>query len=365
MAFNFFAAGWTEPGLGNQLSSTVPGTLVSFSAVAGTAGPELGGTITIQVSPSSGDFFPTSWGKTPDAAPPLASLPPVVWQAGNTIAVGPTAATPITPNGLYFAIEGAFLTPGTKTFTITFQTGTSAPVTVSSSINVYPGGYRTLAQVRNMVRVRLDETTATAWTDAEINGWINEGTRDVARRSETLQVSAQIPVTQGVAEYSAPPELVRVHRAEFQPTGDSSVYPLTYRDFNNMDAVWWTAKNTTQSTPELFTMWGYPPALKVILYPKPSRSGALNLYFYRVPVDVINDTDPIPVPSGWEDLIVEYATYLALRRDRDERWKEARQAYEDHLSSMMMLTRRWTDQAGEITPSGSMLPEWLVGGWDY
>jgi hypothetical protein len=223
----------------------------------------------------------------------------------------------------------------------------------------------TLLELRTRVRVRLDEATATAWSDSEINGWINEGARDVARRSETLQVSANIAVTAGTQEYTAPSDMSRLYRAEFTPTGSTSVYSLTYRDFNNLDAVWWTAKQTTQSTPELFTLWGYPPSLKIILYPKPSQNGTLTVYYYRVPADVTSDGATVPVPNGWEDLVVEYATYLAMRRDRDDRWKEARQAYEQHLDAMMLLTRRWSDQAGEITPSGSLMPEWLVGGWSY
>lgn len=222
----------------------------------------------------------------------------------------------------------------------------------------------TLAQLRAQVRVRLDETTATAWTDAEINGWINEGVRDVARRSETLQISTPISVVAGTQEYTAPSDLARLYRAEFKPTNSTSIYPLTYRDFNNMDAVWWTSKTSVQSTPELFTLWGYPPSLKIILYPKPSQSGTLTVYYYQVPADVTADGATIPVPNGWEDLVVEYASYLALRRDRDDRWKEARATYEDHLNAMMLLTRRWTDQAGEITPAGSLLPSWLVGGWE-
>lgn len=364
MPFNFTATSFVEPGLGPAITSATVGETVGFVAIAGTASTESGGIITVHASPSASDFVPLSYGYTPDPFSPLSSSPPPS-PPPFTLAVGNTAATPVSPNGLYFAVEGIFTTPGPKTFSITLQTATSGPVTLTASLTVYPGGTRTLGQLRNLVRVRLDEATATAWSDAEINGWINEGIRDLARRSETLQVSSSILVSEGVAEYFAPAELSRIYRAEFQATGDTSIYPLTYRDFNNMDAVWWTAKNTTQSTPELFTLWGYPPSLKVILYPKPSRAGTLTLYYYRVPVDLVSDSDPVPVPTGWDDLIVEYATYLALRRDRDERWKEAREAYEDHLASMMMLTRRWTDQAGEITPGGSMLPEWLVGGWEY
>jgi len=41
----------------------------------------------------------------------------------------------------------------------------------------------TLVTMRNDVRAHLDEATATLWTDAQINTWINQGLVDIARRT--------------------------------------------------------------------------------------------------------------------------------------------------------------------------------------
>ena len=48
------------------------------------------------------------------------------------------------------------------------------------------------------IRAKLDEVTSGQWTDAEIRSWINEGAKDIARRTETLQATALINVDPNV-----------------------------------------------------------------------------------------------------------------------------------------------------------------------
>ena len=227
----------------------------------------------------------------------------------------------------------------------------------------------TQAQALSEIRIRLGETSATnsAWTDVEIRGWINEAVRDIARRTESVQGTTTVAYAAGDQEKTLAANILRVHRAEWQTTGDTSIYPLEYRDFQNMDAVWWTQQAVTQSTPSLFTLWGYPPALKVVLYPKPYAAGTLKLYFYQLPADLATDgtagSTPLVVPEGWVDLVYEYVAYLAQRRDRDPRWQESKAEYVEKIEDMIAQTRRWTDQGGVITPQGAVLPGWLVNGY--
>jgi hypothetical protein len=218
----------------------------------------------------------------------------------------------------------------------------------------------TLADVRTMVRDRLDEATARFWTNAQLDSFINEATRDIARRGEVLQTTSDITVVGGTQEYTMPTNVVRVHRVEHEDSS-SMVTPLEYRDFNNMDAVWSTQQKNVQSTrPYWFTLWGYPPNLKIVLYPTPSESGdTIRVFYYQMPAAVTTDGGTVPVPQGWEDLVVMYAEYVALRKDADPRWQEAKILYEERLGNMLDVTRRWSDQAGAVTTGGSFLPAWL------
>lgn len=221
------------------------------------------------------------------------------------------------------------------------------------------------------LRDRLDESSAALWGDAELRRYINEGVRDLTRRAETNQTRATIATVAGTQEYSMPTDIVRVHRVEHQDAS-STVTPLEYRDFNSMDSIWWNRQKTTESNrPYWYTLWGYPPSLKIVLYPTPSVTAeTIRVFYYSVPADLATDgtdnADTIPVPQGWEDAVVQYAEYVAMRKDRNQQWQESKALYEQKVGELIERTRRWTDQAGVYDwDTGGGYPSWLVNpdGW--
>lgn len=222
----------------------------------------------------------------------------------------------------------------------------------------------TLTTAISQARERVGELSPTAWSDQALRGWINEAVRDIARRTETLQTEETISVDAGDQEVDLPANVLRVYRATFtEDNNPTNTYPLEYADFNAMDSIWWSRQASTQSTPRMFTMWGAPPALKAVLYPRPSTDGELEVFYYRLPdklaIDGSDDSELLDVVEGYDDLVYDYAAYLALRRDRDPRWQEHRVSYEQAITAMMDQTRRWSDQPGAMSRSGAMIPQWL------
>lgn len=220
------------------------------------------------------------------------------------------------------------------------------------------------------IRSRLDEPEARQYTDAEIRRWINQGAADIARRTETLQERTDIAITSGTREYTLPTNVIRVNRVEWNATGEGQKYPLEYRDWQNMDAIWYSQQAVTTARPVYYTMWGFPPSLKIVLYPIPYANGNIKVFHYRLPAELatVNQADAntvIEVPAGWEDCIVDFAEYMALRKDRDPRWQEAKGLYEERVAELFDLSRRWTDQGGVVVPDTPMVPMWLYGdgGW--
>lgn len=226
----------------------------------------------------------------------------------------------------------------------------------------------TQAQALTALRERLDEATATAWTDVQLRRWVNEAVNDIARRTETIQVTANLDVDAGDQDHTLPATTLRVYRAEYIEDNNQKVYPLEWVDFNAADSVWWVDQATTDGRPRIYTLWGYPPNLQIKLYPVPSVNGTLRVHYYSAPTALATDgtaaSTNLSVPEGYTDLVLDYAEYKALRRDRDPRWQEAKAEYEQHLEQMTDMTRRWSDQASSISLAGYGLPDWLVGGWD-
>lgn len=220
-----------------------------------------------------------------------------------------------------------------------------------------------LGQMRSDVRAHLDEATATYWSDAQLNVWINDALRDIARRTETLQTLSTISVVANTRSYTLnfSPNLIRVHRVEFDPgPGSGPVYPLEPRQFYELDQIWGTQQSQTRAYPDYWALWGNPPNLQIYLYPVPSQVGNLNVWYYRLPTIAGSDTDTLDIPEGWWDLVSLFAEYMALRKDADPRFTDAKAIYEEKLAQMVDMTRKWHDQAGMITTGRTWLPGWLV-----
>jgi len=230
---------------------------------------------------------------------------------------------------------------------------------------------KTQATYQDELRDRLDEASAAFWTNKQIQRWLNQAVRDIARKTEWLRSRDSQSVVPGTQEYTTPLDAIRIHRAEYVRTGDNQVYPLEYRDWNAMDNVWWTQQTITSQTPAFWTMWGAVPNLSVALYPIPSTAGTLKLFYYKAPAELaVDDSDAavvLEVPEGWEDLVLQFAEYCALRKDSDPRWQEAKALYDENLADLYTTAIRFTDQAGQMVYDVGVggLPGWLVGGEGY
>lgn len=224
----------------------------------------------------------------------------------------------------------------------------------------------TQAQALTAVRERLDETDAAGWSDVELRRWINEAVTDIARKTETVQATATIDVDAGDQDHTLPATILRINRATFSEDGNDHIYPLEYVDYNAADSIWWADQAITESRPRIFTTWGYPPTLGLKLYPKPSVNGTLTVYYYQAPAALATDgtaaATALSVAEGYLDLILDYASYKALLKDGNPKWKDHKGIYDENLAMMMDMTRRWSDQAGTISLHGYGLPDWLVGG---
>jgi hypothetical protein len=221
----------------------------------------------------------------------------------------------------------------------------------------------TYATLETATRTRLDEVTASFWTSAELIRWLYDGAKEVARKTECLRATATIAAVSGTQQYTMATDIIRVHRVEYFNTGDTTIYTLEYRDVDSMDSIWWTQQTVTQDTPTFYTLWGYPPNLKLIAYPTPSHAGTFTVYYYKLPTDPVGvGSVACDLPTGWTDVAIDYATYMALMKDNDPRWQNYKALYMEHLEDLNEIALRYSDQAGMfLNDSGMMVPRWI---WD-
>jgi len=213
-----------------------------------------------------------------------------------------------------------------------------------------------LADVRSL----LDEPNPQFWSNTELTNWINEACSAIARKVEWKRATASIAVTAETQTYTAPTDMIRIYRITFSPTDSDNTYTLEWRGMMEMDQIWGINQEWPANYPLYYTTWLVPPNLNIICYPVPSQDGDMEVYYYQQITPVAEGSDPVDCLEGYEDIVVDYTLYRALRKDADPRWNEFKTTYEDKLNDLYENSRTFQDQAGTFSTGQAALPEWLV-----
>jgi hypothetical protein len=223
----------------------------------------------------------------------------------------------------------------------------------------------TLTTLIAATRSILNETTTRFFSDAEITTWLNDGCRDIARRAEVIQqFNTSVAAVAAQAKYALPTDIIRVHRVEYVPTGQTQTYTLMASTEQELDQVFGINQDQQGVYPQYYAIWGYPggtgaAALKMRVYPVPAIAGTFNIFYYAVPAAMVNGSDVAIIPEGWQDLLVLYAEYAARRKDQRPDWSDAKQLYDEKIEELIEVTRKWHDQAGSVSVGGNNVPSWL------
>lgn len=225
----------------------------------------------------------------------------------------------------------------------------------------------TLAESLNNCRSQLDELGAGFvgyWTNAELRAWINDGVRDIARRTETiLTFNASLPAIAGQAKYNLPFDVIRVHRVEFVPDGSTQVYPVNASTYDELDQVWGINQFQQNSYPSSYACWGAPGSMTIQFFPVPATAGTFNLFYYAMPpnlkTDGSDDTKALVLPAGWDDLVVNYTTYRALMKQRVQEYQIFKAVYDETLVYLVDVTRQAHDNGRYVQTQTGSVPEWL------
>lgn len=216
----------------------------------------------------------------------------------------------------------------------------------------------TVAAAVLAVRERLDEAIGSQWLDLQLRRWLNEGIRDIARRTRLYTDQSTQAVLASVGEYTLSATILALEHVLWKATADTRKIPLEARAFSGVQKY----INEVGSDPSFYSTYGHPPVLKIQLWPTPTRVGTLYIYGPVLPaaMDVANGTGNIDVIEAWLEPALDYCEYMAQRKDKDSAsWKDTFQIYEAKVQAM--IEQSSTDDAmGEFVFTGtSIIPAWL------
>lgn len=222
----------------------------------------------------------------------------------------------------------------------------------------------TVAAILEQVRDNLDEPSEGQWLDAQLRRWLNAGVDELARDARFDEQQADIAVSIGTQEVTIPADVLVIQHAYFLPTGDNRQIPLTAYHYEQMDNIWGHWQNQTTGDPECFAPRGLAPNLKVFLYPVPDRAGTLRVFYTGRPTPIADDgsddANQVSIPSAWDDALVHYIEFRALRKDRDPRYQEAFALFVETRESLKESDV--LEQARTVVHDGNLggMPRWLV-----
>ena len=222
----------------------------------------------------------------------------------------------------------------------------------------------TLSAARTKLRLRLDETTSGAWTDAQLDEWIRDGARDISRRTMALQGMTTLSVLANAVSVTAPATTLKVSMVKwYNPTKSAATMEKVLEDSDHRQAN--RVMNSTDSgQPPHYSTWGTPPSIGVALHPKPDAACEVELYTYKVATDPANDSANVDIPDGWTDVLMLFAEYSAQKRDRQPEWKDTKALYEQAVEGMIESTAMWAEATQTIQmPDGGQYPGWLTS-WE-
>lgn len=226
----------------------------------------------------------------------------------------------------------------------------------------------TLGNCITRTRALLDEAAATFFTDAQIVEWLNDGMRDLARRTESLLHLVTIETVAGTKVYTIPTAVAigRVHRVVWSNAAGNQ-YPLIAATQQELDPIWGRDQLRAASAPMYYCLQGHPGGTgnseyKIQVFPVPNVVGTITITAYKLPArfSTGQTADNVDVLEGWDDLLVYFAFYNGLIKDRNPAWRDIKQVYEEKVQQMMDVSRHYHDQSQFIANGhGSWVPSWL------
>jgi hypothetical protein len=229
-----------------------------------------------------------------------------------------------------------------------------------------------MREVLNQVRIRLDEVGPDGneygmegqWRNTQLRRWVNEGMRDLARKTHYLMGTKTITLTASTAEYTVDSAVLGIYHAFYVP-GDGRRVPLTPRPFNALDQIWGDSQNTHIGEPAIYTTLGMSPVMKIRFYPVPSvTSTTVDLRCSLLPTEKnvtgTGDTDALELPEAWVDVVVDYCEYNALRKDQQQRWMEAKALYDEKVANMAVAIEGATIAQEMVFDGTYPVPGWIA-----
>lgn len=187
----------------------------------------------------------------------------------------------------------------------------------------------TLKDLRQTALTYVGESDSQNHFGSRMNLWVNEGLRKMYAGTSGVEDFTTMNCVPGQRIYDLPEGflydkmlLADNTQLEFRTTDD-----LDYYAVGNSRPLW-------------YTLWG-KPNVKLYLGPQPPDTAyMMQLFYYRTPNRMVNDSDVPELPAQWRTAIAKWAAIQAMIADGDATQAQALMAdfVEDRASFLAWFT---------------------------
>lgn len=170
----------------------------------------------------------------------------------------------------------------------------------------------TRSEIRSLIRKRLGETTASFWSDPELNTMINDGCTDIAFRSKCLRGTSYFTTVSGTGEYTmtalVPAATVMSINEVYYKQNGTTWQKLEPTSRTELDLTQPTWKSTDAGTPQKYYFDREEDIFGLFQKPDATNAGTSygQLYYTKAHVDINGDTESPQIPEYLQLSIVDY-----------------------------------------------------------
>ena len=170
----------------------------------------------------------------------------------------------------------------------------------------------TRSEIRSLIRKRLGETTASFWSDAELNTMLNDGCTDIAFRAKCLRGSSYFTTVSGTMEYSISAlisviTLLSINEVYYLQNGTTwqKLEATSRTELDMTDPIW---KSAQSGTPQKYYFDREEGILGLYQKPDSTNAGVSygQMYYTKASVDINGDSESHQIPEYLQNVMVEY-----------------------------------------------------------
>jgi hypothetical protein len=191
----------------------------------------------------------------------------------------------------------------------------------------------TVAEVTDRVKQSFGDDSGVQLTDAQLIRWVNDGLLEVAESIDIFQKRVAVTTTPNQAGYSIPANLIRIEALNLN---DTPLKVMSRAQANEYIEKAEANDSTLADTPRVYWVWGN----EIFLYPTPSTTDTLHLFYVSTPTTITSNADSIPLPDTYRNRLVEFCLRQAYEMDENF---EASQLKEQQFRGALNGMRSNTD----------------------